>query len=212
MTSLPWSVRPLTVQEQGLAVDLFEREIAIFTRDQYESDVVERQNVTRWMASRDVPAPPDTWVGAVQDGRVLAAAHAGPHYGQAADVLERQLAGRPGAADPAWLQAYVQQVANLDDVAVAPECRRRGLATAVVNSVCADLRKRGARTVAGYASGSASIGLFEHLGFVIGEERASVPADVANGLRTAWPPSAVVDGRYFWKVLAYPAGASFIKR
>ncbi|WP_263729850.1 GNAT family N-acetyltransferase [Cellulomonas sp. SG140] len=211
MASVPWSVRRLSTREQQLAVDLFEQEVSIFTREQYESDLVEQRKVSRWMTSRGISAPLDTWMGVLENDRLVAAAHAGPHYGQARDVLQRQEADAPTAWGSLWLQSYLAQVANLDDIAVAPDYRRRGIASALVRAVCADLRDRGAHTVAGFASGAASMGLFKRLGFTIGQPRESVPEEFANGLRTFWYPGAPVDGRYFWKRLAYPAGASFIR-
>jgi GNAT superfamily N-acetyltransferase len=151
------------------------------------------------------PAPEDTWIGVVEDGQVIGAVHASPHYGQAANIVE--MLGHPDAGSPGWLRLYVEQVASLEEIAVEPAHRRQGAGAALVRAVGTALTKRRARTIAGFATNAATIELFRSQRFTIGGYKQPVPQNVAAGLKTVWWDAAPDDGRYFWKVLPLPGSA-----
>lgn len=201
-----WAPRALTAEEQELAKALFRREIALITDGSFDDVGGERRRVRAWMARTGRPAPEDTWIGVVDAGRVVAALHASPHYGQASDVLAGL--GQPGWGTPDWLRTYVEEVVSLEEVAVDATLRRQGAGAVVVRASMLALAHQGARTVSGFATNSASRALFGSLNFTIGDFREPVPRAFAGGLLTMWWDLAPDDGRYFWKKL-HTAGASF---
>lgn len=152
-------------------------------------------------------------LGVVDSGRVLAAVRAdptraGPHYGQVSDVVAAQIRGRRDAGTPDWVVRYTEKVANIHDVAVATELRRKGIGAALVRAATTALSDRGAHTVAGFATNPASVALFRACEYVVGGLRQPVPKDIAAGLTTLWDPALPDAGRYFWKVLAQRAQLS----
>ncbi|MCL3862984.1 GNAT family N-acetyltransferase [Actinotalea sp. K2] len=206
MTSNRWVPRALTAVEQEQAKALFEREVDLIVPGSFDDSTGEARRVRAWMARTGDRAPVDTWIGLFDGVRVVGALHAGPHYGQAADVLSSL--GRPGAPDARWLRAYIELVGSIEEVAVDPAYRRQGAGAALVRVGVAGLAHRGVRTVSGFASSPASVELFRSLRFTVGGRRQAVPAAFSEGLQTSWWDGVPEDGRYFWKALPAP-GAAF---
>jgi GNAT superfamily N-acetyltransferase len=146
-------------------------------------------------ARRDYPdfawhVPDDAWLG-VEDagGTLVGAVHLAVPVGQTMQVFERL--GTPEGAGPRWLCNYLLRCAFIDEVAVRPEHRRRGMALALLDAAekhaladeCRDLR-----SIVAYAGSAAAIALFQRAGYDAAEAGEPVPREFANGLPTYFDP------------------------
>jgi ribosomal protein S18 acetylase RimI-like enzyme len=93
---------------------------------------------------------------------------------------------------------FLDTVASVEQVVVAPERRREGHGRALVAALLRELRHRRVRHVSGTATSPAAIALFRDAGFTIGGHRRPVPADYAAGCMTFWWDALPDDVRYFW--------------
>lgn len=192
-------LRPLDAAEQQAALKLFLREIDMVTAEGQAEGSAAQRFVEDWLIARGTTPVATTWLGVVDRGAVVAAAYAGPHYGQAADVLHQQLQGRDDAGEPEWIVRYTTRVAHFHDIAVAPGLRRQGVGTALVRQVTSALTARGVRSVTGFATNPASAALFKSCGYTLGKPGQAVPKEQAEGLRTLWHEELPSTSCYFWK-------------
>ena len=206
MSSPAWEPRALTAGEIDQAKRLFVAHIPLVVPGALDDPRGQVRRVRRWMESTGAPAPADAWIGVVDQGRVIGALHASPHYGQAADILN-DLGRNAHAPGPDWLRTYVEKVGSLEEVAVEPTHRRRGVAATLVRAAVRELAQRDCRTLSGFASDLASARFFRKQGFTVGEHHQTVPPEIALGLRTGWWDAAPDEGRFFWRVLPAPGDA-----
>lgn len=145
-----WPVRALTSDEIVEALLLFDREIEIFDLDSANAEVPTMDAVKNWMTeTMRTPAPPPTWLGAFDEGILIGAVYASPHYDQA---WPQVLRGSPYHL----IQKYVQIVSIINNVAVEPSYRRRGIARALLAEALRELKSLQVRHVVAYASDSAA--------------------------------------------------------
>lgn len=146
---------------------------------------------------RPVTMPPHLWLGVKIDGTLAAALHASPKHGEAATFIEAGLAGRPGAPSAAWVERFLNTVTSVDEIAVRPEYRRRGLARLLLQ----DLHRRAAahaaeykarvgddigHSIVTYAGNETAQNTFASVGYIVGPPRQPIPQTYVSGAKFRW--------------------------
>lgn len=142
---------------------------------------------------------PQMWVGAYDDARrLIGAVHVSPLTNEASQHITGYLDGRPGMGDPPWILRLLNVTARVEELAVRPEHRGRGVGAALLVEVHRLLRLHhhpvfgSVESVSTFAS-SAACPVFASSGYTVGKPRTPVPSHLIGGLPTMW--DATYDGR-----------------
>ena len=150
---------------------------------------------------RPVTMPGHLWLGVRIDGTLVAALHASPKLGEAATFIDAGLNGRPGAPSAAWVERFLNTVTSVEEIAVRPEYRRRGLARLLLQELhrgasahAAEYKARLAddigHNIVAYAGSEAAQKMFADLGYIVGPPRQPIPQTYVSGAKFLW------DSRY----------------
>lgn len=150
---------------------------------------------------RPVMMPGHLWLGVKIDGTLTAALHASPKLGEAATFIDAGLNGRPGAPSAAWVERFLNTVTSVEEIAVRPEYRRRGLARLLLQ----ELHRRASahaveykarvgddigHNIVAYAGSETAQKTFAALGYIVGPPRQPIPPPYVSGAKFLW------DSRY----------------
>ena len=197
------SDQPGTIAE---AEHFFRRHIAVVTLDAQREGHQERQVTLRWLRSQfPGHTPPGSFVvGASTDQEMIGYALVGPRWHEASEVAsgQRTTNDRYKYGSPRWLARFVAQVGNIDDVAVVPQWRGRGVGRALLNIAMQGLHERGARTVTAYATTPEAVALNRACGFTIGAPNEMPPRDHLGNLGlTPHQPGSPDHNLWCWRRL-----------
>lgn len=148
---------------------------------------------------RPVTMPGHLWLGVKVDGTLAAALHASPKLGEAATFIDAGLSGRPGAPSAAWVERFLNTVTSVEEIAVGPEYRRRGLARLLLQELhrrasahAAEYKERvgddAGHNIVTYAGSGTAQKTFAALGYIVGPLRQPIPSPYLSGAKLLWDP------------------------
>lgn len=130
------------------------------------------------------------WVGAFEGTTLVGAVHACALYAEADDHIQRRRSGLPGAGSVERTERFLNRAARIEELAVLPHHRNRGIGSRLLAAVHHELRhhhhpRYHVRSVQAFAT-TAAHPVFEQAGYTFTAPRRPVPAEYADGLPSLW--------------------------
>lgn len=138
--------------------------------------------------------------GVEHEGAVVAAIHVSPDCGNIVDQMIPRI-GQPDGPSADWVQQYGNEALQVQELAVDPAHRRRGLGRTLLLEVESHASRVGATSLHGFADerNHGAVDLYSAAGYTVLPRNTPVPPEPICGMRMLHQP--YMHGSWFFKVL-----------
>lgn len=156
-----------------------------------------RESVSPYVGPGEATMLPHIWVGAYERATLVGAVHLAPLATEAREHFTGYLAGRRGMGEPPWVLRLLNTTARVEELAVRPEHRGKGVGLGLLVEAHRLLRQYRhpvfpLQSVSSFVS-STGMPTFKTAGYTFAKPRTPVPAEFVGDMPTMW--DAAYDSR-----------------